>query len=130
MKVNDLNNLWVGYNETENFRVLVCAADIEEAQKLADEYCLNSHKENGFEITAFSRTDMQFDCDYVLTNCSYFKSKCEEKTQLKEEINVKNLIKRFRDMAERESLLARGDVTQQDLLIQIIGTIAVEAMEE
>ena len=33
-------------------------------------------------------------------------------------------------MAERETLLAHGSVSQQDLLMQIIGTIVVEAMSE
>lgn len=51
-------------------------------------------------------------------------------TEMKKEINVESLIKRFEGMAERESLLARGSVSQQDLLMQIIGTIIVEAMEE
>ncbi len=48
---------------------------------------------------------------------------------MREEINVEKLINRFRDMAKRESLLARGGVSQEDLLIQIIGTIAEIAME-
>lgn len=33
-------------------------------------------------------------------------------------------------MANRETLLARGDVTQRDLLIQIIGTIVMVDLEE
>jgi len=48
---------------------------------------------------------------------------------MREEINVKKLIDKFRDMAKRESLLARGGVSQEDLLIQIIGTIAEVAMD-
>lgn len=48
---------------------------------------------------------------------------------MKEEINVKELIETFTDMANRESLLARGGVTQEDLLIQIIGAITKVAME-
>lgn len=48
---------------------------------------------------------------------------------MKEEINVEKLINTFRDMANRETLLARGGVTQEDLLIQITGTIVKEAME-
>ena len=48
---------------------------------------------------------------------------------MKEEINVKKLIETFTDMANRESLLARGGVTQGDLLIQIIGTIKKVAIE-
>lgn len=50
--------------------------------------------------------------------------------KMKKEVNVESLIKKFEGMAERESLLARGGVSQQDLLIQIIGAIVVEAMEK
>ena len=50
--------------------------------------------------------------------------------EMKKEVNVESLIKKFEGMAERESLLARGSVSQQDLLMQIIWTIAVEAMEK
>ena len=48
---------------------------------------------------------------------------------MKTEVNVEKLIKTFEDMAKRESLLARGSVTQEDLLIQIVGTITKVAME-
>lgn len=48
---------------------------------------------------------------------------------MKKEVNVDKLIKTFSDMAKRESLLT-GDVSQEDLLIQIIGTIAKVAMED
>ena len=30
MKVTDMTNLWVGYNEEEDFRVLICAQDEQE----------------------------------------------------------------------------------------------------
>lgn len=49
--------------------------------------------------------------------------------KMKEEINVEKLIETFTDTANRESLLARGGVSQEDLLIQIIGTIVKVAME-
>ena len=49
---------------------------------------------------------------------------------MKTEINVEKLIARFEDMAKRESLLAGNNVSQEDLLIQIVGTIVTEAMEE
>lgn len=47
---------------------------------------------------------------------------------MKEEIKVKELIEIFRDMAKRGTLLAHGGVTQEDLLIQIEGTIVNVAM--
>lgn len=49
---------------------------------------------------------------------------------MKEEIRVKDLIDTFRDMANRGTLLARGNVTQEDLLSQIEGTIVKLAMQE
>lgn len=48
---------------------------------------------------------------------------------MKAEVNAEKLIARFKDMAKRESLLT-GNVSQEDLLIQIIGTIVVELMSE
>lgn len=48
---------------------------------------------------------------------------------MKTTIDVENIITRFKDMAKRESLLT-GNVSQEDLLIQIIGAIVVEAMNE
>lgn len=41
----------------------------------------------------------------------------------KEYISINKLINTFEDMAKRGTLLARGGVSQQDLLVQIIGTI-------
>lgn len=63
-------------------------------------------------------------------NCPHYKPDYKKEKKMKEEVNVEKLIKRFEGMAERGSLLARGGVSQQDLLMQIIGTIVVEAMEK
>ena len=41
-----------------------------------------------------------------------------------------NLIKRFKDMAERGTLLTGSNITQHDLLIQIIGTIVADEFEK
>lgn len=48
---------------------------------------------------------------------------------MKEEVNVNKLIDTFTDMANRGTLLT-GNVTQQDLLMQIIGTIVVVSIKE
>lgn len=48
--------------------------------------------------------------------------------EFKDEVNVKSLIARFEDMAERGTLLTGVGLKQKDLLIQIIGTICHEAM--
>lgn len=49
---------------------------------------------------------------------------------MKEGVNVERLIKAFEDMASRESLLARGGISQEDLLMQITGTIVHVAMQD
>ena len=54
----------------------------------------------------------------------------ENAFEISENVNVNKLIDAFTDMANRKSLLARGGVSQQDLLMQIIGTIVHVAMEE
>lgn len=54
----------------------------------------------------------------------------KEEIRMKAEVNVVKLIKTFEDMANRESLLARGGISQQDLLMQITGTIVHVAMED
>lgn len=66
MKITELSNLWVGYNEEEDFRVLIAAFDICDAQEIAYNYCLESHMEGKFEITEFGNVNTHFDCDYVL----------------------------------------------------------------
>lgn len=67
MKVTDMTNLWVGYNETEDFRVLICALDIQEAHEIANSYRLDSHLDGDFEISEFNDINTHFDCDYVLS---------------------------------------------------------------
>lgn len=49
---------------------------------------------------------------------------------MRKEVNVNELIDKFTDMANRGTLLARGGVSQQDLLMQITGAIIVVAMED
>ena len=48
---------------------------------------------------------------------------------MKQEINIEKLINRFSDMAKRGTLLTGHNVTQDDLLSQIIGTIVKVYME-
>ena len=61
-------NLWVGYNQKEDFRILICALDKVEAQELANSYCLDSNMEGEFE-TSFAENieNLHFDCDYVIS---------------------------------------------------------------
>lgn len=67
MKITNMTNLFVGYNKTENFKILICALDKEEAANIAAEYANDSKLTGTFEITEFNNADTQFDCDYVLT---------------------------------------------------------------
>jgi hypothetical protein len=50
--------------------------------------------------------------------------------ELKAEVNVEKLIDKFKEMASRNALLVGEHITQQDLLVQIVGVIATEAMCE
>lgn len=69
MKITQLTNLYVGHNKEENFTVLICALDEEEAADIARQYKVDSLMKGNFEITEFTHTDITFDCDYVLTYC-------------------------------------------------------------
>ena len=66
MKITDMNNLWIGHNETENFNVLICANEEKEAQEIADEYAMDAGLEGEFIICDFDM-DTCIDCDYILT---------------------------------------------------------------
>lgn len=67
MKINELSNLWVGRNAVEDFTVLICALDEEEAAKVAESYRTDSNMEGRFDISELDNLDVKFDCDYVLT---------------------------------------------------------------
>ena len=66
MKVTEMSNLWVGYNKDEDFRVLICAEDKQEAVEIAASYRSDSDMGGKFEISEFDSADTHFDCDYVL----------------------------------------------------------------
>lgn len=62
-------NLFIGYNKEEDFRILICAFDKEEAQELADEYKLDSNLDGEFEIEEVENgiDNIHFDCDYIIS---------------------------------------------------------------
>ena len=66
MKANEMTNLWVGYNETEDFKILICASDEIEAEEIAESYKNDTNLEGKFEIKEFCNTEEKFDCDYVV----------------------------------------------------------------
>ena len=61
-------NLFIGYNEEEDIRILICAFDMEEARILAWEYQSDAKLEGKFEISEATMRidDIHFDCDYVI----------------------------------------------------------------
>ena len=94
MKITDMNNLWVGYNKTEDFRILICAEDENTAADIADNYCRDSKMIGMFEILEFTNTNTRFDCDYILS------AQEETETWL-----VNALVTLFDAIADEESIL-------------------------
>ena len=66
MKINDINNLFVGYDEEDDFRVLICASDEKEAEEIAKSYKEGGNLSGEFTISELEGNE-RFDCDYVLT---------------------------------------------------------------
>ena len=63
---------------------------------------------------------------YVREMCMREVTKTSESETM---ISAEKLINRFEDMANRETLLCGRNVTQEDLLMQIIGTIVKISMD-
>lgn len=61
-------NLFIGYNNEEDFRILICAWCEEEAQELADEYCAEAKLGGHFDVSEIEEKldEIHFDCDYVI----------------------------------------------------------------
>ena len=61
-------NLFIGYNEEEDYRILICAFDKTEACQLAREYQLDAKLNGSFEISEPENgiDNIHFDCDYVI----------------------------------------------------------------
>ena len=67
MKVTDMTNLYVGHNEEEDFKILICSCEgIHGAERLAEGYRLDSGMYGKFEIEEFNDVNESFDCDYVI----------------------------------------------------------------
>lgn len=50
--------------------------------------------------------------------------------EIRDAISTEELINKFEDMAHRGTLLTGNKVSQEDLLVQIVGTILKVAMDE
>lgn len=68
MKWYEMQNLFIGYNEEEDFRILICAFDEIEAQELARVYGFDSKLKGNWYISELDEddNDLHFDCDYVI----------------------------------------------------------------
>ena len=65
MKIYEMTNLFVGYNEEEDFKILICAFDSVEAHELARQYGFDSNLKGSWKILDLDVGD-RFDCDYVI----------------------------------------------------------------
>ena len=71
MKITELTNLFVGYNKSEDFRVLICALDSEEAMNIVRGYAACAHLSSDpsdWSISELKDVNTHFDCDYVITS--------------------------------------------------------------
>jgi len=67
MKINQLFNLWVAYNATEDFQVLVIADCEVEALEVAKGYFEDANMlTDEIQITEFEDVNTRFDCDYAI----------------------------------------------------------------
>ena len=68
MKWNEMQNLFVGYNEYEDFRILICAFDKIDAAELARSYGFDANIGGAWKISELKENanDIHFDCDYVI----------------------------------------------------------------
>lgn len=69
MRIKEMTNLFVGINNSGlcPFRVAIVADDINAAQRIVDEFALDSGIDGSFIVTD-KITDDKFDCDYILTD--------------------------------------------------------------
>ena len=59
-------HLFIGYNEEEDFSILICAFDKDEAQELANEYRFDSNLNGAFEVKEVESGIDNINFDYVI----------------------------------------------------------------
>lgn len=67
MSICDMTNLYVGYNDVEDFRVLIFASDVNNANEIAEEYRKDSDMQGVFDVGCYHNKQIRFDCDYILS---------------------------------------------------------------
>ena len=67
MTIKDMTNLYVAYNETEDFTIFVIACDQREAEAKANDYGNDAGLDGEFEVLdANIEPDMKVDADYII----------------------------------------------------------------
>ena len=71
MKVNELDNLFVAVNKSEDFNILIFATDQIQAEAIAKEYSIDAGLDDCWEISPFRDhdIDMRFNCSCVISFC-------------------------------------------------------------
>lgn len=92
--------------------------------------CIAGHGDDDFTPASTEEIQRRIDCgeykqdtEYMISYLQNYHDDSDRTALMKESINVMELINEFRSMASKGTLLARGGVSQEDLLIQIEGTI-------
>lgn len=67
MKVADMLNLYTAYNEAADYRILVLAADVADAQHVVQGYATESEIKGTFLVTETVDTCVNYDCDRVIS---------------------------------------------------------------
>lgn len=67
MKVADMLNLYTAYNEAADYRILVLAADVADAQHVVQMYATESAIKGTFMVTETVDTCANYDCDHVIS---------------------------------------------------------------
>lgn len=104
--------------------------------KISGRGCIAGHGDDYF--TPASREEIQRRIDdneypqwteYMIKYLQNNHDDIDRKVQGMGTVDTMKLINEFRSMAARGTLLARGNISQEDLLIQIEGTIVKVAMD-
>ena len=65
MSIQDMTNLWNGWNKAESFTVIIVASDEEEAMDIVREYGNDAGLTDDWAILEFDAS-CEVDCDYIL----------------------------------------------------------------
>lgn len=85
MKLNEIQGLYIGHDEQNNFNILIAAHDEKEAQRAANSYASDSNNDMSFTISELpsdieKTMNLCFDCDYIITtnDNNHFQNELEQ----------------------------------------------------